>query len=435
MDKNIVLIGMPGSGKSTVGKILAQKMNMNFADLDTEIENYLGESISDVFAKKGEKFFRDAETHCAETVAKKKSLVIATGGGVIIREENMKALSENGVVVFLDRPLSALLGEDLSGRPLLKDGAERLYNLYNKRIDLYKKYAEYKIESVKSPEFVAENVVSAITKKNYHLGVIGNPISHTLSPFIHTKLAEFLGVSCEYLPYKVEDVNGFVGFAQKENFDGFNITIPHKKAIMDEITECDDYAKMCGAVNTVKITDGVLKGYNTDGDGIYFSLLQNKADPGGKRVMIIGAGGAAVSICRKMLSVDAFVTVLCRDTTKFSEENVTVLEMNSENLRAVAEISDIIINATPLGMEGIADDFADFSFLDNTDAFVYDIVYKPYETNLVKESRKRGLKSENGLSMLINQAIFAFSVFTDRQFDFDKASAYLQKEVQKYIYK
>ncbi len=429
MNKNIVLIGMPGSGKSTVGKIIAQKLNMKFIDLDTEIENYLGMSIPDVFAGKGEEFFRNAETSCAKVVAGKTSLVIATGGGIILREENMKALAENGVIVFLDRPVKDILGEDLSGRPLLKDDSDRIYNLYNERIKLYNKYGMYKIESIKSPEIVAENVMFAISKKNYRLGVIGNPIAHTLSPLIHTKLAEFLGVSCEYLPYKVEDVKDFVSFAKKENFDGFNITIPHKKTIMDEISECDDYAGMCGAVNTVKITDGVLKGYNTDGDGIYFSLLQNGINPEGKKVMIIGAGGAAVSICCKMHSVNASVTVLCRDVKKFAVNGAEVLEMTLENLKVTAEKSDIIINATPLGMEGIADDFTDFSFLDNTDAFVYDIVYKPHETTLIRESRKRGLKAENGLSMLINQAIFAFSIFTAMQFDFDKASQYLQKEI------
>ena len=433
--KNIVLIGMPGSGKSTVGRIIAQKLNMTFLDLDTEIESYLKMSIPDVFAKKGEAFFRDAETHCAKALAKREALVIATGGGVILRQENMNALSENSVIVFLDRPLKAILGEDLSGRPLLKDNTERLYKLYNERIDLYKKYGEYKIESIESPETVAENVINAIAKKDYKLGVIGNPIAHTLSPLIQTKLAQFLGLCCEYLPYKVEDVKEFAEFSKREKFDGFNVTIPHKKDIIGVLTKCDDYAKACGAVNTVKITDGVLKGYNTDGEGIYFSLLQNEINPENKKVMVIGAGGAAVSICCKMLSVNASVTVLCRDTKKFSMEGVTALEMTPENLKVTAEVSDIIINATPLGMEGIDEDFTDFSFLDNTNAFVYDIVYKPFETNLVKESKKRGLKAENGLSMLINQAIFAFSIFTDRQFDFEKASEYLQKEVQKEIYR
>jgi len=435
MDKNIILIGMPGSGKSTVGKIIAEKLNMKFVDLDTEIENYVGIKIPDIFAKKGEKFFRDAETHCAKVVAKMTSAVVATGGGILLKEENMKALSENGVVIFLDRPVKEILGEDLSGRPLLKDDSERIYKLYNNRIDLYKKYGEYKIESIKSPEYVAKEVVSALSKKNYRLGVIGNPIAHTLSPMIHTKLAEFLGVSCEYIPYKVEDVREFVAFAKKESLDGFNITIPHKKAIFDELTECDDYAKICGAVNTVKLTDGVLKGYNTDGDGIFFSLMQNGVNPENKRVMLIGAGGAAVSICQKMLSVGALVTVLCRDVSKFCIKGAEVVVMTQENLKVAAEKSDIIVNATPLGMEGIADDFTDFSFLDSTSAFVYDIVYKPYETNLVRESKKRGLMAENGLSMLINQAIYAFAVFTNRQFDFNKASEYLQKEMQKEIYK
>ena len=109
-------------------------------------------------------------------------------------------------------------------------------------------------------------------------------------------------------------------------------------------------------------------------------------------------------------------------------------ELSSAVQKECAKSADIIINATPLGMEGISDDFADFSFLDGTEAAVYDIVYKPAETSLLRESRKRGLKAFNGLGMLINQAIYAFSIFTGQEFDFGEMSGYLEQEIGKIVY-
>lgn len=274
----------------------------------------------------------------------------------------------------------------------------------------------------------------------YHMGVIGDPIAHTLSPAIHTKMAEHLGLCCDYTAYHVKsgELGDFVRMATAEHFAGFNVTIPHKKAIMDFLDECDPYAAKCGAVNTVKISGGKRKGYNTDGDGLYASLNQNGILMDKSQVLLLGAGGAALSICQKALDVGAKVTVLCRTPEKaaaFSErQGVIVGELSPAVQKECAKSADIIINATPLGMEGISDDFADFSFLDGTEAAVYDIVYKPAETSLLRESRKRGLKAFNGLGMLINQAIYAFSIFTGQEFDFGEMSGYLEQEIGKIVY-
>ena len=274
----------------------------------------------------------------------------------------------------------------------------------------------------------------------YRMGVIGDPIAHTLSPTIHTKIAEHLGFCCEYTAHHVKngELGRFVEMAKAENFAGFNVTIPHKKDIMDFLDECDPYARKCGAVNTVKITDGKLKGYNTDGDGLYASLRQNGVLMDRSRVLLLGAGGAALSICQKAIDMGALVTVLCRTPQKaaaFAERNgVIVRELSPAVQQDCAKGADIIINATPLGMEGIPDDFEDFSFLDETEAAVCDIVYKPSETSLLRESRKRGLRAFNGLGMLINQAIYAFSIFTGQQFDFGEMAGFLEKEIGRIVY-
>lgn len=276
--------------------------------------------------------------------------------------------------------------------------------------------------------------------KTYLMGVIGDPIAHTLSPAIHTKMAEHLGIRCSYTAHHVRggELGDFVQMAVKQNWAGFNVTIPHKKAIMDFLDECDPYAEKCGAVNTVRISNGKCKGYNTDGEGLYASLKQKGILMDNNEVLLLGAGGAALSICQRALDANAKVTVVCRNPAKagwFAEKDgVSVRGFSPSIQRECAKTAGIIINATPLGMEGINDDFADFSFLDETRAAVYDIVYKPAETSLLRESRKRGLKAYNGLGMLINQAIYAFSIFTGQQFDFAEMSRYLETELEKIIY-
>lgn len=164
----------------------------------------------------------------------------------------------------------------------------------------------------------------------YHMGVIGDPIAHTLSPAIHTKMAEHLGLCCDYTAHHVKsgELGDFVRMATAEHFAGFNVTIPHKKAIMDFLDECDPYAAKCGAVNTVKISGGKRKGYNTDGDGLYASLNQNGILMDKSRVLLLGAGGAALSICQKALDVGAKVMVLCRTPEKaaaFSERQGVIV--------------------------------------------------------------------------------------------------------------
>ena len=139
---NIVLIGMPGSGKSTIGQRLSQKLGRRFADTDTMVEREHG-SIPEIFKGQGEHVFRQYEHEAAVAVAKLENTVISTGGGIILNERNMQALGETGVIVFLDRPLKMLIDDtDTSSRPLLADGKKALTALYEKRYPLYQKYAD-----------------------------------------------------------------------------------------------------------------------------------------------------------------------------------------------------------------------------------------------------------------------------------------------------
>lgn len=157
---NLVLIGMPGSGKSTVGKILSQLLHMSLADTDDLVERSAGKTIPELFASEGEAAFRDRETAAAREAASLDGAVIATGGGIVLREENMRVLAATGLIFFRDRDLEDILGEDHMGRPLVGKDPEKLRVLYAQRIDLYRKYAQYTISHTKTAEEAAARIAA-----------------------------------------------------------------------------------------------------------------------------------------------------------------------------------------------------------------------------------------------------------------------------------
>ena len=166
MHKNIVLIGMPGCGKSTLGFFLSKKLELDFIDLDVYIETKENKKIPEIF-QKGEDYFRDLESKSVEEVSKLNSTIISTGGGVIKREENIKNLKHNGKLIFIDRPLEKILEDiDTENRPLLKYKKDNLYNLYKERYDLYKKYADYRVLNESSLEEALNEILNLLEKEN-----------------------------------------------------------------------------------------------------------------------------------------------------------------------------------------------------------------------------------------------------------------------------
>lgn len=155
---NIVIIGMPGSGKTTFGTALAEALGRDFYDADTYLETSEGRTIKELFAV-SEDCFRDAETRTARALGSKKGVVIATGGGVIKRRENIDIYKENGIIIFLDRaPENIVTDVDVSTRPLLKDGPSKVFDLYRERIDTYRSSADYHMANDESIEHVLEHL-------------------------------------------------------------------------------------------------------------------------------------------------------------------------------------------------------------------------------------------------------------------------------------
>lgn len=164
MKRNIVLIGLSGCGKSTFAPILAEALHMDCIDMDAEIVKEAGVPISEIFASKGEKAFRDMESEVAKRCAAMDGVIISTGGGVILRPENMEALSETGLVVFLDRSPDDIVGEDLSDRPLVAADQQKIYRLYAERIDLYRRYGEITVQNKGNINAVADALIARITE-------------------------------------------------------------------------------------------------------------------------------------------------------------------------------------------------------------------------------------------------------------------------------
>jgi len=151
---NIVLIGMPGCGKSTVGKLLSEMSGMLFIDVDSEIEKSAGMSIPDIFLKFGEEYFRRLEAIEIYSAGAKSGAVIATGGGAVKLRENYRPLAENGRIYFIQRPILEL---SIDGRPL-SEGADSLWEIYADREPLYREFSDCILEEGMSPEAAAEYI-------------------------------------------------------------------------------------------------------------------------------------------------------------------------------------------------------------------------------------------------------------------------------------
>ncbi len=433
--RNIVLIGIMGCGKTTLGKLAAARCGRLFVDMDEEIEKETGLSINDIFEQRGEPAFRDLETDMARRLGAKGGLVIATGGGAVLREDNMAALGENGTIVFLDRPVEDILKQiRMDDRPLLKAGKERLLSLYKKRLPLYRSYARYTLENTGREEDAVRALTNLMTQDggdSLSLAVIGDPIEHSLSPDIHLPILHQFGLGQSYQKIQVAkgDLPAFLKQAKAEHLDGFNLTMPHKLDILPLLDEIDPTAALLGSVNTVVCQNGRMTGYNTDAAGFYLALARLSFSPQQENLVILGAGGAARALAMQgALSGAQKITLLGRTPSgvealaaRLAEQiptlRVATGALTPADMATACEDAGLLVNTTPKGMAGSGQpDWEDLSFLSALPkkAVVADIIYHPGKTRLLEAAEKIGLHAQNGLWMLIYQAILADEKFLMR---------------------
>jgi len=161
--KNIVLIGLSGCGKTTIGRILSEELSMEFADTDEMIEKKEGKKIKDIFEEHSEAYFRDLETEAAKEISECENYVISTGGGIILKDENMKHLKQNSVTVYIKRSVESIKQTiDASNRPLMSRGLDRLYEMEKVRTPIYEKYADLVVINEEEPLKAANEIINCI---------------------------------------------------------------------------------------------------------------------------------------------------------------------------------------------------------------------------------------------------------------------------------
>lgn len=251
--------------------------------------------------------------------------------------------------------------------------------------------------------------------------LIGDPVEHSISPLIFNAVFKHLSLNSVYIAFQVkaEDLSTAINGLRAIGVKGFNVTIPHKVQITKLLDSIDVQAQLMSAINVVANYNGVLKGYNTDGYGALKALKSVDVVLSSKVVTLIGAGGASRAIAftvayenpKKIYIVNRTLSraeSLAQDLK--SKVNVTVKPRSFNDLDAFRE-ADVVINCTPVGMyPNVNESPFDCGLLKN-ECVVMDTVYNPVETKLLREAKALGLKTIDGVSMLVHQAVLAFKIW------------------------
>jgi shikimate dehydrogenase len=287
-------------------------------------------------------------------------------------------------------------------------------------------------------------------KDSYHLntklvGLIGHPIKHTYSPFIHNVAFELKKLDYIYLPFDVPSstlktaVKGMIALGIK----GFNVTIPHKENIVQQMHNVSEEASIIGSINTVVNDLGKLNGYNTDVNGVYETLLPYKEEIIGTDVCVVGAGGAARAVIYTLIRHFKPSTIFLVNRTEQRAEslkNYFIDKMRFDNFRTkelfppdlveVFQNSKLIINATSVGMFPDSDDIiTNLGNSFNKEQIVFDLVYNPPQTQLLKLAASKGATVLDGIKMLVYQAAKSFELWTGEEMPAEQ----LHKSLQLFI--
>lgn len=252
------------------------------------------------------------------------------------------------------------------------------------------------------------------------VGVLGYPVRHSLSPRMHNTAFAHLQLNWVYLAFEVPPtlLEDAVRGMRALQIRGLNLTIPHKEhacALVDRLTE---QAESIGAVNTLFWEGNHLVGDNTDAEGFWRALLEEGVNPEGSRVLVLGSGGSARAVVSRLTQGGATVVLTARNLARAQALAQTysveaVIEWSSHAIDSILPTVDGIVNCTPLGMQPHSDTMPPIALMHLPDhAWVCDLVYRPVETQLLHEARRRGLKTVSGIGMLVWQGALAFERWT-----------------------
>lgn len=250
-------------------------------------------------------------------------------------------------------------------------------------------------------------------------GLIGNPVAHSMGPLLHNTCFREEALNAVYLPFRIEDLPSFLKGFKSLNIRGYSVTIPHKETIMKLLDELDPLAGSIGAVNTVVNRDGRLVGYNTDATAaagvIENGLARNGSTLRGKKVTIVGAGGAARAAAFGLKQKGAEITIVNRTEAR-AEKLAGDLGCQYKKFGELDRLdTEILVNSTSVGMHPHVDDIPVPVDVLRPGMWVFDAVYNPPETRLLREAAARGCRTLDGVGMFVLQAAQQFELWTGRR--------------------
>jgi shikimate dehydrogenase len=270
-----------------------------------------------------------------------------------------------------------------------------------------------------------------------HYLVVGNPIGHSLSPVMHQAALDYHGINAQYHAINLAqaDIADFIGWLNRDEFLGCNITIPYKSQFVEVVDQIDRYAREAGVINTIAKSDHQLIGHNTDIHGFTSPLLKYTDQIEGGRVIVFGTGGAAkaVMIGLEDLGVEEIVFVSrTPHQSNMKSDHVWVDVVSYDQWQSYADEASMIVNTTPLGMSPDTDrspisDF-DGKLLENK--ICYDLIYNPLQTKFLKQADEFGAVTINGLDMLIMQGNRSFEIWTGKTFPFESIKELLSNKLK-----
>lgn len=452
-ERRIVLIGYRGTGKSSIGRNIAGTLGFNHIDLDSLIEETEGRTIPEIFASgEGEEAFRTIESRTIVNLPDTPA-VISTGGGAVLRPENIRALRRKSQVILLTSS-EEMIAKRIAGtsRPSLTGLSleEEIHTTLNERTPSYRAAADIIYDSTgKTPKQAAAEILQIIRPGKIlsdeinnrqklvnwvlttpipsaaHMplqatipdpsirlyGILGNPCMHSLSPPIWNRLFQELNIPARYTWFECPDPELFISLAEKAGVRGLSVTIPHKETVFPLLDEIRHDATVIGAVNTILLLGGKRYGYNTDWKGIYRPLEGVEGDI----AVILGAGGAAAAAVYAV-SMRGYTPIILNRTVERAREMGKHFGVETG---AISDFDryhpDLVINATSVGMKshGSASNMTPVPISSlMPDMHVFDLVYTPAETPLLRGALEKGCSIIPGTEMFIHQLIEQFKVLT-----------------------
>jgi shikimate dehydrogenase len=284
---------------------------------------------------------------------------------------------------------------------------------------------------------VSQPVQPAIDAATRLCAVLGAPIRHSASPAMHNAAFAALGLDWRYLAFEVDSKNlrAAIAGAKAMGFAGLNLTVPHKLLAMEMMDALDESAKIWGAVNTIRFDEKGATGFNTDADGLANSLREDLGiELRGAKVLLLGAGGAGRTAALKLASENVVELFLVNRTPSKAGEIANEIKKRFPSVKVAVGIPkadvDLILNATSLGLK--TDDVSPLDgkrfSLKQTRA-VYDMIYRPAETALLKAAKAAGCQTANGLGMLLHQGAKAFEIWTGKPAPLDVMRRALEQNI------